>query len=172
VLQRQQFALEWDAFAISFVSAFGGLGAVTWPVLLMLLVRQKYPRWWFEWNLELFRFINRVIVYLALMTDRYPATDEQQAVDLDISYPADASLSRGLPLIKWLLAAPHYFLLVLLLLGLAVAVSAAWVSILVSGRYPRFLFSYVEGVLRWWNRVAGYAFTFVTDEYPPFRLAP
>ena len=78
----------------------------------MIVFRQKYPRWWFDWNLELLRFSNRVGVYFALMDDRYPSTDEQQYVQLDFPYPdAERDLNRWLPLVKWLLAIPHYIVL-------------------------------------------------------------
>jgi hypothetical protein len=140
--------------------------------LLMILFRQKYPRWWFDWNLELQRFGNRVVAYLALTDDRYPATDDEQSVHLDFPYPDVArDLNRWLPLVKWLLAIPHYVVLLFLWVGAVAAVVVAWFAILFTGRYPRGLFAFVEGVLRWHNRVMGYAFVLVTDEYPPFRLA-
>jgi roadblock/LC7 domain-containing protein len=149
----------------------GGTGLLFLPPLLMLVFRQKYPRWWFDWNLELLRFTNRVGVYLALMTDRYPSTDEQQSVQLEFGYPdAKQHLNRWLPLVKWLLAIPHYIVLVFLYLGVIVAVVVAWFAILFTGRYPRGIFDYVEGVIRWHNRVVGYALILVTDRYPPFRL--
>jgi hypothetical protein len=140
--------------------------------LLLILFRQKYPRWWFNWNLELLRFSNRVTVYLALMDDRYPFTDEQQAVHLEIPYPDARGLNRWLPLVKWLLAIPHYIVLFFLDIGVIVAVVVAWFAILFTGRYPRGLFDFVEGVYRWHNRVIGYALILVTDRYPPFRLRP
>ena len=139
----------------------------------MILFRQKYPRWWFDWNRELLRFSNRIGVYLALMDDRYPSTDEQQAVALDFAYPdARQGLNRWLPLVKWLLAIPHYIVLVFLWLAALVSVVIAWFAILFTGRYPRGLFDFVLGVFRWTNRVVGYALILVTDEYPPFRLSP
>jgi Domain of unknown function (DUF4389) len=141
--------------------------------LLMILFRQKYPRWWFDWNLELQRFGNRVGTYLALMNDRYPATDEQQWLHLDYAYPdAATDLNRLLPLIKWFLAIPHYIVLFFLDIAAFVVVIIAWFAILFTGRYPRGMFQFVEGVVRWHNRVIGYALTLVTDRYPPFRLAP
>jgi Domain of unknown function (DUF4389) len=140
--------------------------------LLMILFRQKYPRWWYDWNLELLRFENRIAAYLALMDDSYPSTDEQQAVRLDYPYPdAQRDLNRWLPLVKWLLAIPHYIVLIFLSIGAFVSVIIAWFAILFTGRYPRGLFGFVEGVLRWWIRVEAYAFVLVTDRYPPFRLA-
>jgi Domain of unknown function (DUF4389) len=154
-------------------SSYAGAGSAVLfiPPLLMILFRQKYPRWWYEWNLELLRFSNRVAVYLALMDDRYPSTDERQSVLLDFDYPdAKQDLNRWLPLVKWFLAIPHYILLLFLYIGAIVAVIVAWFAVLFTGRYPRDLFNYVEGVIRWGNRVAGYAFVLVTDRYPPFRL--
>jgi hypothetical protein len=154
------------------VIAIGGTGLLFLPPLLMIVFRQKYPRWWFDWNLELLRFTNRVGVYLALMDDHYPSTDEQQSVHLDFEYPdAKQGLNRWLPLVKWLLAIPHYIVLLFLYLGVLFAAIGAWFAILFTGRYPRGIFDYVEGVIRWHNRVVGYAFILVTDQYPPFRLS-
>jgi len=153
--------------------AAGAVGLLFIPPLLMILFRQKYPRWWFDWNQQLLRFSNRVGVYAALMDDRYPSTDEEQSVHLDFPYPdARNDLNRWLPLVKWLLAIPHYIVLFFLWIGLVVAVIIAWFAILFTGRYPRGLFGYVEGVMRWHNRVVSYAYILVTDRYPPFRLAP
>ncbi len=141
--------------------------------LLMILFRQKYPRWWFDWNLQFTRFSNRVGAYLALMDDRYPSTDEEQAVHLEIPYPnVSTELNRWLPLVKLLLALPHYFVLALLYIGLFVTVVISWFAILFTGHYPRGLFDFAEGVLRWTNRVGAYAFLLVADRYPPFRLSP
>jgi hypothetical protein len=140
--------------------------------LLMILFRRKYPKWWFDWNLELQRLTNRVVVYVALMNDRYPSTDEQQAVHLDYEYPdAARDLNRWLPLVKWLLAIPHLIILLFLWLAGLFVVIVAWFAILFTGRYPRGMFHFVEGVLRWGQRVIAYAFLLVTDAYPPFRLA-
>lgn len=141
--------------------------------LLMIVFRHKYPRWWFDWNLELQRFSNRVMAYLALTNDVYPSTDEHQSVHLDYDYPdVPHDLNRWLPLVKWFLAIPHYVVLFFLNIAAVIAVIVAWFAILFTGRYPAALFRFVEGVFRWNNRVVGYAFTLVTDQYPPFRLAP
>jgi len=151
--------------------AAGGAGVLFFPTLLMIVFRQKYPRWWFDWNLELLRFENRVVAYLALMDDRYPSTDERQAVTLDFPYPdAKQGLNRWLPLVKWFLAIPHYIVLAFLSLAALVCVILAWFAILFTGRYPRGLFDFVLGVMRWGNRVTGYAFVLVTDKYPPWSL--
>jgi hypothetical protein len=153
------------------VSGAGGL--LFFGPLLMILFRQKYPRWWFDWNVELQRFTNRVGVYLALMDDRYPATDQQQSVHLDYIYPdAPRDLNRWLPLVKWLLAIPHYIVLFFLWIAAIVVVIIAWFAILFTGRFPRGMFDFVEGVIRWGVRVIAYAFLLVTDRYPPFALTP
>jgi hypothetical protein len=154
-------------------AAAGAGGLLFFGPLLMILFRQKYPRWWFDWNLELQRFSSRVVIYLALMDDQYPSTDEHQSVRLDYPYPDAAhELKRWLPLVKWLLAIPHYVVLFFLDIAALVAVIVAWFAILLTGRYPRGVFDFVEGVARWHNRVIGYALTLVTDVYPPFRLSP
>ena len=163
---------EYGSWSNDWGFAAGGGGLLFFPPLLMIVFRQKYPRWWYDWNLELMRFSNRVGVYLGLMDDEYPSTDEQQSVKLDFPYPdALNGLNRWLPLVKWLLAIPHYVILVFLGLAAFVAVIVAWFAILFTGRYPRGIFDFVEGVLRWSNRVVGYALILVTDEYPPFSLS-
>ena len=140
--------------------------------LLMILFRGKDPRWWFDWNRELLRFTHRVGAYFALQSDEYPSTDEQQYVHLEIEYPnVEEDLSRGMPLVKWFLAIPHYIVLFFLYIAVFVVVIVAWFAILFTGRYPRGIFDFVEGVIRWHNRVVGYAFILVTDRYPPFSLS-
>lgn len=138
---------------------------------LMILFRRKYPRWWFDFALELTRFGGRVFAYLALLTDRYPSTDDEQGVRIEIDYPnAELDLNRWLPLIKWLLSIPHILLLALLWVLAIPVLVAAWVAILLTGNYPRPMFDYVVGVFRWSLRVTAYAFLLVTDRYPPFSL--
>jgi hypothetical protein len=162
---------SWDGGGDPQAVAIGGTGLLFLPPLLMILFREKYPRWWFDWNLELLRFTNRVGTYVALMSDHYPSTDERQWVHLDFPYPdVRRDLNRWLPLVKWLLAIPHYIVLFFLYIAVIVVVIGAWFAILFSGRYPRGIFEFVEGVIRWHNRVVAYAFILVTDKYPPFTL--
>jgi hypothetical protein len=147
---------------------FGGLWLAT---MLMIVVRVRYPRWWFDFTRELTRFGARVGAYLGLLTDRYPSTVEAQSVHLEIDYPdVEHELNRWLPLVKWLLAIPHYVVLMFLWLAAIVAVVVAWFAILFTGQYPRALFDFVVGVSRWSLRVGAYAFLLVSDQYPPFSL--
>jgi hypothetical protein len=164
-----QLTMPSHSYGVTAIPAGAG-GVLFFGPLLMILFRQKYPRWWFEWNLELQRFTNRVGIYLALMDDRYPSTDDHQSVHLDYRYPDH--LNRWLPLVKWLLAIPHYVVLFFLDIAAFVVVIVIWFVLLFTGRYPRGMFGFVEGVIRWNVRVTGYAITLVTDRYPPFRLAP
>lgn len=171
LLPGSELSGDAQATGVALGGAITGGTLVIFPIVLMLLFRKKYPRWWYDWNLELMRFGNRIGVYVALMDDEYPSTDEHQAVHLDFAYPDAQELERGMPLVKWLLAIPHYIVLFFLFIGAFFAVIGAWIAILATGRYPRGIFKFVEGTIRWNNRVAGYAFALVTDDYPPFRLS-
>ena len=151
----------------------GAGGALFLAPLLMIVFRQKYPKWWFDWNVNLVRFVNRVAAYFLLLRDEYPSTDEEQAIHIEIRYPdVEHDLNRWLPLVKWLLALPHYIVLAFLWVALIVAVIVAWFAILFTGRYPRDMFAFVVGVLRWSLRVEAYAFLLTTDRYPPFAMDP
>jgi len=154
------------------VYRYAAAGLVVLPLVLMLLFRQKYLRWWFDWNVALIKFSTRVEAYLALLRDEYPSTDEDQAVHIEIPYPdAKNELNRWLPLVKWFLAIPHYIVLVFLGIAAIVSIVIAWFAILFTGRYPKDLFDFVVGVFRWCLRVAAYAFLLTTDRYPPFALS-
>jgi len=147
-----------------------GLAAAT---ALMIIFRQRYPRWWFDFARELTRFGARVGAYALLLTDAYPSTVEEQSVHLDIDYPdAESDLNRWYPLVKWFLAIPHYIVLAFLVTVAVLAVIVAWFAILFTGAYPRGIFDFVVGVGRWNLRVSAYAFLLVTDRYPPFSLQP
>lgn len=148
----------------------GAGGLLVAPTVLMLLFRRKYPGWWFDFNRELTRFGARLGIYGLLLRDDYPSTDEEQAVHLEIDYPDAEQLNRWLPLVKWLLAIPHYIVLLFLFIGVFFAVVVSWFAILFTGRYPRGLFDFVVGVTRWEYRVTGYMALLVTDRYPPFSL--
>jgi uncharacterized membrane protein len=152
----------------------GGAGLLLFlPVLALLVLRHKYPRWWFDFNVQLLRLETRINAYVFLLRDEYPSVDEEQSVHLDVVYPdAQRDLNRWLPLVKWFLAIPHYIVLIFLDIAGLVVVIIAWFAILFTGRYPRGMFDFVVGVMRWNLRVAAYAFLLSTDRYPPFSLAP
>ncbi len=150
------------------VGSFGGFFAAT---ALMIVFRQRYPRWWFDFLREVVRFTGRIGCYALLLTDRYPSTVDEQTYHLEIDYPdAENDLNRWMPLVKWFLAIPHFLVLVVLTVGVIVVFVIAWFAILLTGRFPRPLFDYVVGVFRWWARVSAYAIWLVTDRYPPFSL--
>jgi uncharacterized membrane protein len=158
---------------------FGGhpLGGVALllflPVVALLVLRHKYPRWWFDFNVMLLRLETRITAYIFLLRDEYPSVDDEQAVHVEVLYPdAPGDLNRWLPLVKWFLAIPHFIVLVFLDIAAVVVVIIAWFAILFTGRYPRGMFDFVTGVMRWSLRVTAYAFLLVTDRYPPFSLAP
>jgi hypothetical protein len=159
----------YDASGVSYQYAAGGI--VVLPLILMILFRQKYPRWWFDWNLQLLNFGARVETYCLLLSDVYPSTDEEQNVHLDIIYPdVKQELNRWLPLVKWFLAIPHYIVLFFLYIAVTVLTIFSWFAILFTKRYPKGIFDFVVGVMRWSLRVAAYAFVLTTDRYPAFSL--
>ncbi len=157
------------AIPIIIISIFAAWQVIV-PTFFMILFRSKYPRWWFDWNLEVMRFVSRVNSYVLLLRDEYPATDDEQAIHLDMSYPDEGDLNRFMPLVKWILAIPHLIVLYVLSLVVLVISLIAWFAILIVGRYPRGMFDFTVGVMRWSNRVTAYAFVLTTDRYPPFRL--
>jgi hypothetical protein len=160
----------WNAEHARHGIQYASAGFVVASTLLMILFRQKYPRWWFDWNLNLNRFLFRVSAYVGLLRDEYPSTDEEQSVHLDVEYPDAKALNRWLPLVKWFLAIPHIFVLFFVDIAAYVCVIIAWFAILFTGRYPRPLFDFVVGVMRWQARVVWYAVLFSTDKYPPFSI--
>jgi hypothetical protein len=161
-------SLTWESGVGNYQYAIGGV--VFLPLVLMLLFRRKYPQWWFDWNLALTRFSYRVSAYLYLLRDEYPSTDEEQAIHLDIASPDAAELNRWLPLVKWIMAIPHYIVLFCLGIASLIITIIAWFAILFTGRYPKALFEFVVGVMRWSVRVLVYAFVLTTDKYPPFSF--
>jgi len=166
LLTSGQISVDGQAYTYGWVA----IGFLSLPVLLMVLFRQKYPRWWFDWNLNLTKFLVRVGTYGLLLRDEYPSTDEEQAAFVDFPYPDALRLNRWLPLVKWFLAIPHWIVLAFLWIGVAVCVVIAWFAILFTGRYPLALFMFVVGVNRWSLRVFAYSVLLITDQYPPFSL--
>lgn len=160
-------AYDWN-FTINYAAA--GISLLFWPVLLMILFRQKYPRWWFDFNLELLKFSTRVGAYAGLLTDEYPSTDSEQGVHLTLEYPDATQLNRYLPLVKWFLAIPHFLVLMILFIVAFVLLIFGWLAILFTGKFPRGIHDFLVGVTRWGIRVEAYAILLTTDEYPPFSL--
>jgi hypothetical protein len=159
--------------SINFGYGFSATGVLFLPTLLMLLFRQKYPGWWFDFNFNLIRFGNRAFAYLLILRDEYPSTDEEQAVHVQLPDPqGGGGLNRWLPLVKWFLAIPHYIVLFFLYIAGVIVSVIGWFAVLFTGRYPRSFHEFVVGVLRWSLRVEAYAFVLVTDRYPPFQLRP
>lgn len=149
----------------------GIVGSLFLVTLLLILFRKRYPKWWFDFVLALNRFSLRISAYIALLTDKYPSTEDEQNIHLELDYPnAQTDLKRGMPLVKWFLAIPHYVILFFLWIAVFVVVLIAWFAIIFTGRYPRGLFNFVVGVMRWTWRVQAYALLLATDKYPPFRL--
>lgn len=152
--------------------SLGGTEGIAVATAIMIIFKKHYPRWWFDFERELTRFSARILAYLLLLTDQYPSTDNQQAIHLEIDYPnAKRDLNRWLPLVKWLLAIPHYIALTMLTFVAIFAVVYAWFAILITGRYPKDIFNFVVGIGRWSLRIRAYAFLLVTDQYPPFSLS-
>ena len=148
------------------------VGILVVPTLLMIVFRRKYPKWWFDWNVQLTKFSFRVVSYLLLLRHEYPSTDEEQAVIVQIQYPnVEKDLNRWLPLIKWLFVFPHMIVLCFIMMGVLLSTILAWLIILISGKYPRKIFEFVVGALRWILRVQAYALLLITDQYPPFRFS-
>lgn len=158
------------AIVIGLLSSATAGGILFAPTMLMILFRQKYPRWWFDFNLQLSRFFMRVGAYATMMSDEYPSTTDEQYVHLDLDYPDATQLNRWAPLYKWFLAIPHYIMLAVLALAALFSLIVAWFVILFTGRYPAGIFEFVSGVMRWALRVEAYAVLLITDEYPPFSL--
>ncbi|MBT6711232.1 MAG: DUF4389 domain-containing protein [Candidatus Marinimicrobia bacterium] len=148
------------------------VGILVIPTLLMIIFRQKYPKWWFDWNEQLIKFSFRIMSYVLLLQHEYPSTDEDQGIHIKINYPnVKTELNRWMPLVKWLLVFPHLIVLFFLMIGVFTSTILAWVMILISGKYPKKMFNFVVGTLRWILRVQAYALLLITDKYPPFSLS-
>ena len=146
-------------------------GLLFLPVLLALVFRGIYPSYVLDFNRSLLALSTRVTAYILLLNDKYPSIEESE--DVKITFPdveGGAKLNRYLPLVKWLLAVPLYLVgLVYTIYGIAVLIFT-WFTILFTGKMPAFSGEVLLGVTKYWNRVYGYAFLLVTDEYPSFSL--
>ena len=145
--------------------------ALSLAIAMMILFKEKYPRWWFEWHIGITKFAYRVAVYIFLMRDEYPSTDSDQSVHITIPYPdVKNELKRWMPLVKWFLVLPHIIALIFIFIGVLICTVFSLIAILITGRYPKGIFYFVEGFFRWTLRVSAFALLLTTDEYPPFRL--
>ena len=145
--------------------------ALSFAIAMMLLFKEKYPKWWFEWHIGITKFTYRIAAYVLLMRDEYPSTDHDQSVRIDVPYPeVKNDLKRWMPLVKLILVIPHIIALIFLFIGVVLSTIFALLAILFTGKYPKSIFNFVEGFLRWTLRVSAFALLLTTDEYPPFRL--
>ena len=145
--------------------------ALSFAIAMMILFKEKYPKWWFDWNIGITKFAYRIAAYIFLLRDEYPSTDNDQSVTITIPYPdVKNELKRWMPLVKWILVIPHIIALVFLFVGVILCTIFALFTILFTGRYPKWIFNFVEGFLRWALRVSAFALLLTTDQYPPFRL--
>ena len=146
-------------------------GLLFLPVLLALVFREIYPSYALAFNKSLLALSTRVTAYILVLNDKYPSIEESDYVT--ITFPdveGGAKLNRYLPLVKWLLALPLYIVgAVYAIYGFAVLIFT-WFTILFTGKMPAFSAEVLLGVTQYWNRIYGYAFLLVTDEYPSFSL--
>jgi hypothetical protein len=156
------------AFSEDALGIFAGLLAL--PAGLAIVVRQVYPSYVLAFNEALLSLQTRVHVYLVLLTDEYPSIEENDIVSVTFPEVDAKQLNRWLPLIKWLLALPLYLVGLVYLIYAALLTLLGWFSILFTGNYPEICAEGVVGTIAYWNRVVGYAFLLVTDEYPTFSL--
>jgi hypothetical protein len=143
---------------------------VTFIAFFAILFTRRYPRGLFDFVVNVNRWNANVLAYTGLFRDEYPPFSwepGQYAVTYEVDYPEE--LNRWLPLIKWLLAIPHVIVLLFLFIAASVAWVIAWFAILFTGRFPRGLFDFIVGVMRWQYRVNAYV-GLLRDEYPPFSL--
>jgi hypothetical protein len=147
------------------------VGLLFMPVVLALVFRGIYPSYALEFNKSLLSLSTRVSAYILVLNDSYPSIEEN--ADVKITFPeidGGAKLNRYLPLVKWLLAVPLYIVgVVYVVYGLVVLIFT-WFTILFTGKMPASSGEVLLGVTQYWNRVYGYAFLLVTDEYPSFSL--
>jgi hypothetical protein len=156
------------AFSDEAAGIFAGLLAV--PAGLAIVVRQVYPSYVLVFNEALLSLQTRVDAYLVLLTDEYPSIEENDIVSVTFPEVDAKQLNRWLPLIKWLLALPLYLVGIVYFIYATLLTLLGWFSILFTGRYPEVCAEGVVGTIAYWNRVVGYAFLLVTDEYPTFSL--
>jgi len=145
-------------------------GLLALPAALAIVVRQVYPSYVLAFNEAVLSLQTRVDAYLLLLSDQYPSIEENDVVSVTFPEVDAKQLNRWLPLVKWLLALPLYLVGIVYFIYAALLTLLGWFSILFTGNYPEVCAEGVVGTIAYWNRVAGYAFLLVTDEYPTFSL--
>jgi hypothetical protein len=145
-------------------------GLIALPAALAIVVRQVYPSYVLAFNEAVLSLQTRVDVYLLLLSDQYPSIEENDVVSVTFPEVDAKQLNRWLPLVKWLLALPLYLVGIVYFIYAALLTLLGWFSILFTGNYPEVCAEGVVGTIAYWNRVVGYAFLLVTDEYPTFSL--
>jgi hypothetical protein len=151
------------AVSISFILAV--------PVLLALVFRNIYPSYIYGFNHSFLELQNRIAIYALYLTDVFPTIEKNKSVVITLpEVRGGKALNRWLPLIKWFLAIPLYVVGAVYLLVTIIYTVLAWFSIVFTGKYPKFAIDFVVGTVQFWNRVTGYAFILVTDEYPTFSV--
>ena len=156
-------------FILALISTYAE--ALSLAIAMMILFKEKYPKWWFEWHIGITKLTYRIAAYVFLMRDEYPSTDHDQSVQIDVPYPdVKNDLKRWMPLVKWFLVIPHIIALIFIFIGVLICTVFSLIVILFTGRYPKGIFDFAEGFFRWTLRVSAFALLLTTDEYPPFRL--
>lgn len=158
-------------FSSDSAAAIGATGIVVLPTVLAILFRGIYPSYVLSFNHALVELETRLIAYILLLNDDYPSIERNPRVA--VLFPdveGGAKLNRGLPLVKWLLAIPLYIVGLFYLVLTVIATILAWALTSLTGKYPEWAAEIVLGTIAFWNRVQGYAWLLVTDEYPTFSL--
>ena len=162
-------------FVGTFSSSNSGATSISFtlavPVLLALVFRNIYPSYIYGFNQSFLELQNRISLYALYLTDEFPSIEKSKYVTITLpEVRGGKALNRWLPLVKWLLAIPLYVVGVVYLAVTVIYTIIAWFNILFTGKYPKFAIDFVVGTVQFWNRVTGYAFILVTDEYPTFSV--
>ena len=160
-----------DSFGTHFSSNSYFAGIFIVPVVLTLLFRGVYPSYVLQFNKALLSLSLRIGAYFLLLTDEYPSIEANEKIGVEFpEIQGGKTLNRGLPLVKWILAIPLYVVGVVYGVYAIMLTILAWFTIVITGAYPEWCAEGVIGTVAYWNRVMGYAFVLVTDEYPSFSL--
>lgn len=135
-----------------------------------ILFTKKFPRGLFDFIVNVYRWNANVLAYVGLLRDEYPPFSwdaGKYPVTFEVDYQEE--MGRFLPLIKWFLAIPHIIALMFIFIIAALLWFIAFFAILFTGKFPRGMFDFIVGAIRWNYRLNAYAYL-LRDEYPPFSL--